>query len=386
MPFSLKEFNLKPNSLYRVSLVLNQGDKEIDTLRSFYSKTPQFFTQNLSDFVSYPFVKTGVVSTPAVPSTTSGGEPVYVKMDKVSWKLSGNLKKSAVPKYNFTLTLKKQGTGKKAKTVNFSDQVLAIQVGSGDAWTQRILQNMVALGSFSAKNGKITFTIDAVTMGLKLVITGSGFNSKYQWSSDGIAPASAGTKNPKKDFITLKYVTGVTTTPGSPAYQKTSKSLTASVNTSIYSELVDTDEVKDIIFWLYSDIGENAPTSITDGGWNFLDFGFSHAVGNLTGWTRAAGQPIYISTNNYYLPSYSDLGNFPFKHNGVLESVKVFDNGDSGQNITINQTITPTYFYVCFTIVRFTLKNNVWTSQWLVEELGNTNVPQISQIMTAGVS
>ena len=103
MPFSLKEFNLKPNSLYRVSLVLNQGDKEIDTLRSFYSKTPQFFTKNLSDFVSYPLVKTGVVPIPAVPSTVTGGEEVVVKMDKVSWKLVGNLKKSSVPKYYFTL-------------------------------------------------------------------------------------------------------------------------------------------------------------------------------------------------------------------------------------------------------------------------------------------
>jgi hypothetical protein len=80
------------------------------------------------------------------------------------------------------------------------------------------------------------------------------------------------------------------------------------------------------------------------------------------------------------------LGIFPYKHNGVLESIKVFDNGDSGQNIQPSETQAPTYFYVCFTIVRFTLKNNVWTSQWLVEELGNSNVPQISQIMTAGVS
>jgi hypothetical protein len=386
MPFSLKEFNLKPNALYRVSLVLNQGDKEVDSLRSFYSKTPQFFTKNLSDFVSYPLIKTGVIPTPAIPPTTSGGTDIFVKMDKISWKLVGSLKKSAVPKYNFTLTLKKQGTGKKAKTVNFSNQVLEIQVGSSNAWIQRILKNMVTLGALSAKNGKITFTIDAVTMGLTLETTGSGFNTKYQWFSDRVAWLYSDSINPKKDFVQLKYTTGVTTTPGTPAYQKTSKSLTASVNTSIYSELVDEDEVKDIIFWLYSDIGENAPTSITDGGWKFLDFGFSHSIGNLTGWTRATGQNIYVSTNNYYLPSYSDLGIFPYKHNGVLESIKVFDNGDSGQNIQPSETQAPTYFYVCFTIVRFTLKNNVWTSQWLVEELGNSNVPQISQIMTAGVS
>ena len=245
---------------------------------------------------------------------------------------------------------------------------------------------MVILGAHSAKNGKITFTRDAATMGLKLDTTGSGFNTKYSWYSDGTAYAYSSSKNPKKDFVKLAYKTGTTTTPGTPAYQKTSKSLTASVNTSIYSELVDTDEVKDIIFWLYSDTKDSAPTSITDGGWKFLDFGFSHAVGNITDWTRATGQPIYISSNNYYLPSYSDLGNFPPKHNGVLESVKVFDNGDSGQNIQPGETQAPTYFYVCFTIVRFTLKNNVWTSQWLVEELGNTNVPQISQIMTAGVA
>jgi len=179
MPFSLKDYNLKPNALYRVSLVLNQGDTEVDTLRSFYSKTPQFFTKNLSDFISYPFVKTGVIATAAKPDTVTGGTAVYIKLDSISWKITGNLKKSAVPKYNFTLTLKKQGTGKKAKVISFSKQQLSIYTASADPWTQRILQQMVAIGSHTAKKGKITFTIDAVTMGLTLVTTGSGFNTKY---------------------------------------------------------------------------------------------------------------------------------------------------------------------------------------------------------------
>jgi hypothetical protein len=258
--------------------------------------------------------------------------------------------------------------------------------GSGDAWTQRILQNMVQLGALSAKGGKISFSLDGSTMGLTRITTGTGFNTKYYWSSDGVAALSNGTKKPGKNFPQVKYTTGVKTTPGTPAFSKTSKSLQASVNTSIYSELVDTDEVKDIIFWLYSDTEDGAPTAVTNGNWKFLDFGFGHSVGNITGWTRATGRSIYTSANNYYLPTYSDLGNFPNKHNGVLESIKIFDNGSSGQNIQPSQTQAPTSFYVCFTIVRFTLKNNQWTSQWLVEELGNSNVPQISQIMSAGVA
>jgi hypothetical protein len=388
MPFSLKEYNLKPNSTYRVSLVLNQGDKEIDSLRSFYSKTPIFFTKNLPDLTCYPFSRTGTKPTAAKPDVTTGGTVVSLKVDKLSWKIKGSLKSGTTPKYNFTLTFKKINK----KTVNFSAQQLAIDISSGNAWMQRALQQMVIGAARSAKNGKIYFTVDAATMGL----TRTGSAGSYNWNSDSVAPRTNGSYTPKKSFPKIKYTTGATTVPGTPAYFATSKYIEASVDNSIYSELINTDTIKDVIVWLFSDNQNDAPTSITQGDWKFLDItsgnnAFVAGQGGLLTAIRATGQSIYLSTS-YYLPTYADLKTIidsNKKNNGILQKMEVFSdsNLNAGTGVTLSDQKIPTNFYICFTIVRFTLINNAWTSQWLVQEPNSAfPTPQISQIMSAGAA
>lgn len=393
MSFSLKALNLKPNATYRVSLVLNQGDKEINSLRSFYSKTPKFFTKKLTDFICYPLVKTGQSITPAKPGTVSGGTGVTVKLNKISWKISGSFTSSNTPTYSFTITLKKRA----GKTVSFSNQKLSIGVSPSNAWVRRVLTKMVISGNYSAKKGKIYFkNVPGSELGLTLSTTGSGFNTKYNWSSDGVIPTGNGSNTPTKNFPTFTYTPGVTTIPGTPAYYKIAKYLEASVDSSLYQELVDTPEIKDIVFWLFSDRPETnggMPQSIDDGDWKFLDFGFTEGKGNILNFTRATGQNI-VSGTSYYLPTESDAKardlDFPLSNNGRLEKIKVFDNSDSnsGLGVVVEQlAYSPTAYYVCFTIVRFTLKNGVVVNrQWLIEETGSPGKPQVSQIMSAGIA
>ena len=392
MPFSLKDFNLKPNALYRVSLVLNQGDKEVDTLRSFYSKTPKFFTQNLSDFVSYPFVKTGVVTTPAVPDRTVGETTVYLEVDKVKWTIKG-IKKFKEPVYTFKVTVKRFGSGKKAKVVNLPATNFVLHRTSKDGWRNKILEKLDAAGALKVEKGVITFKVAGRQMGLKLSSTGPPSNPSHLWYEDvGPAWTTSSERKEKKPVALLSYEVGGKLVTGTPSYAKTKKTLYASVNSSIYSELVDTDEVKDVIFWLYSDSKDGAPETIDFGQWKFLDFdSFAPAKGYINGWDRATGQNIYVSANNYYLPNKDNIDGFPNirKHNGTLNGgngILIFDNANAGVNIQPGETSSPTNFYVCFVIVRFTLKNNQWTSQWLAEELEGVNKPQISQIMSAGVA
>lgn len=386
MSFSLKEYNLKPNSTYRVSLILNQGDKEIDSLRSFYSKTPVFFTKNLKDLVCYPFATTKTNQTKSTSSTTVGGTVVSLKVDKLSWKIKGSLKSGTTPKYNFTLTLKKRNK----KTVNFSAQQLAIDVSSGNAWMQRALEKMVIGGARSAKTGKIYFTVDGSNMGL----TRTGSAGSYNWNSDSVAPKTNGSYKPTKNFPKIKYTTGATTIPGTPAYFATSKYIEASVDNSIYSELINTDTIKDVILWLFSDDQNTAPTSIEEGDWKFLDItsgnnAFIAGQGGILKSTRATGQSIYLS-NSYYLPTYDEVKtavNSDKRSNGSFKrTAPVFSDSNLNNGLGVDLIVNiPTNFYICFTVVRFTLINNVWTPQWLVQEPNSAfPKPQISQIMSVG--
>lgn len=384
MPFSLKEYNLQPNATYRVSLVLNQGDKEIDTLRSFYSKTPNFFTKNLSDFVSYPIVRTTPNVTPAKPGTTTGGTPIVIKIDKLSWKLTGS-NKSAIGTRNYVFTITLKTINK--KKVSFTKQVLSISKKSNKAFTQRVMEKIAIGGEISTSSpGIIKITINSDLLGFSKKI--SPADGKYYWSSDGIAPSGSGS-DPANKLPSFKYTPGIKTSGATPAYYKPVKSLQASVNSSIYQELVDTEDVKDVIFWLFSDTTEGIPTSLNtnNADWRFLDFGFGPSVGNITTTRRATGQKIYVSPGVYYLPSYSQLGSEPIKNNGVLEKTDIYITSEAyAANATItNNNFSPTNFYVCFTIVRFTKINNEWTGQWLVKENVNSSVPQISQIMLASV-
>ena len=388
MPFSLKEYNLQPNATYRVSLVLNQGDKEIDTLRSFYSKTPNFFTKNLSDFVCYPIIKTNQNTTPATPGTTTGGVPVTIKINKLSWKLTGsNNSAIGTRKYVFTIYLNKVNK----KKVSFTKQNLVVSKKSNKAWTQRVMEKIAVSGEISTNSpGIIKVTINSDLLGFSKKISPS--DNKYYWSSDGTAPNKSGTDNAGV-LPSFKYTPKIATSGAKPAYYKPVKTLQASVNSSIYQELVDTEDVKDIIFWLFSDTEEGLPTAInTDkANWKFLDFGFGPSVGNITATRKATGQNIYISSNNYYLPTYANASHLvnstSIKNNGILEKTDVYTTSEAyAANATIsNNNFSPTTFYVCFTIVRFTKKNNVWTREWLVQENGNASIPQISQIMLASV-
>ena len=104
MPVNLRQYNLKPNSNYNVSLSLKKGDRIIDGLRSIYVSTPKYLTtgiENISTASTIIFDRSyqrntiqepSVKITSAIPGRSASTQILYRDIKSVKVLTSGSIK------------------------------------------------------------------------------------------------------------------------------------------------------------------------------------------------------------------------------------------------------------------------------------------------------
>jgi len=103
MPVNLRQYNVKPNSNYNVSLSLKKGDRVIDGLRSIYVSTPKYLTtgiENVSTASTIIFDRSyqrntvqepSVKITSAIPGRSASTQILYMDIKSVKVLTSGSM-------------------------------------------------------------------------------------------------------------------------------------------------------------------------------------------------------------------------------------------------------------------------------------------------------
>jgi hypothetical protein len=409
MPLNLRQYNLKPNSNYNVSLTIKKGDTIIDGLRSIYVSTPRYLTTKIENasttstiifdrsYTRHTVREPSVEITLPVPGKSASTEIIKWEIGKVECSFSRNsqryivqgaagnaIKREAVdiPRtVTFTMT---QGRSYNASATLASSNALL-----------RSLNRPVVASMKTSKTGVTRFEIilsaREIDPGVVWVPLGYLKNGGY-WSSEtltklysnngGAGKGGIDTKNGNNAANTWLNISvnhpEVDSIPGSEkvisGIYKDTQGLTQTLKTSInnqdlisqlyWDDIDEIDATRDVIYFFFrDDTGDNPTTlnSITE--WIYLDESF------------AAASPIPSGTNYISTKYVRASGNNLSKAVPAIEERYLqMSEPEISLNKTVYQTIdsyenldTPTQVRVAFTIARYK-KNNVtqqWTGEWL---------------------
>lgn len=410
MTVKLIKTGLIPGATYNVSLSLRKGDNEINTLRSFTVTVPKLFTGELSLYDLSANIRS---SNSVTPVNDTFNDPISgtATIDKISWSIKGSFSNtSATPYCSFSIHFKNKA--------GFTNASLSTNIAPGgstdEAAEARAIYNYVVAsgsGSWTTSSSKISGKIPlnhAVFGGSSNFYVSSGkwkrasgknlpwikkASTPYFWKHWG--------KSGSYKFAKLNYTIGSRTVNITPDIHSVGKTLTASISPALISKLSNTEQVRDKVFWLYSD-ADYQPLSIDDSSWIFLDFGFTQAQGlapeaSKKAWTPATGQPIFINTGNYYKPIIgtdflqSDIDNMK-ENNAIIKDIEIFSNlnlsqdGVAGVAVPSGTEESPPYVHLAYVVVRFIKgADGTWStdSDWF--SLDSSGKPSISRIITVGL-
>jgi hypothetical protein len=424
MAINLRQYNLKPNSNYNVSLTMKKGDRIIDGLRSVYVSTPKYLTTSIENAsttstiifdrsytrhtIKEPSVEITLPTAGKLPSTEiikweikevecnfSISSPQYIVQGAAGYAV----KRLAVdiPR-TLTFTMTTGRTYNSSATVASSNALL------------RSLNRPVFVKMETSKKGVTRFEVvlsaREIDPGVTWIPNGFVKNGGY-WSSETLSKLYINNGGAGKGGIITKKGKNIAadtwlnisvnhpeiySTPGSTKeiageYVDT-QGLTQTLKTSLnnqdiisqlyWDDIDETDAIRDVVYFFFrDDTGDNSTTLNSIKEWIYLDESFVSA------------SPIPTSTNytsnNYVRAS----GNKLTTAVPVLEE-KYLQLSEPQVSLTKNiyQTIdqyrtleTPTQVKVAFTIARYK-KNKItgaWDGSWLkTYTSGNIGYPVLS--------
>jgi hypothetical protein len=400
MPLNLRQYNLKPNSNYNVSITIKKGDRIIDGLRSVYVSTPKYLTTALENtsttstiifdrsYTRHTEKEPSVTITLPTPGKSATTEIIPLKIKKVTCNFSRDSKQYIT-----------QGAGSYAikrlavdipRTVRFN--LVAERNYSGSASissSNSLLRSMnrpVVVDSKELNEGYFEIILSAKEIDPSLTWTklNSHKNGGY-WASSGTFPAlknGIDTYNNSTEVSDTwlniqKFHPEVKATAGSTVQNAgvyvNAQGLTQTLKTSInnqdlisqlyWDDVGETDAIRDVVYFFFRDDTGDVTNANLLSEWIYLDEYFVSASPIPSG--------VNFKSNSYIKATGNKLSaSVPAMQEKYLQlsepeislSKNVYQTIDQYENLA-----TPTQVKVAFTIARY-VKNNVtqaWAGTWL---------------------
>ena len=369
MPINLNALELIPSTPYNVSISMKIGDKEIDSLRSFSSTTPPIFNKNLENYAPSSATITRVYNQTRAPRekstestittfkiisvkaklagyNASGGSSSgwkgggslnqYAPMMRLSYKVNVDLKNAAITSINATKT---------------GNKYVLDQLAGGRTTKKKIVTVDVPVTELGMTWSSIHKEWTGGIRGTKL-FGGSKGKFSTDFSGTGVYGQS----------VEIPAVVGV--------YSLTS-TLRTYVDPSISNSLVNGEEIKDVVYFLYSESTSNPPNEST---YLYIDENFISASGVDTAvqrWSPASGTR-FKENATYNFPAYSseDISSRKTINQSLIDKI-VFSNtsqrvDNSIGEINGTESDYPSTISIAFTVIRYTLNTDgSWSPSWI---------------------
>jgi len=400
MPLNLRQYNLKPNSNYNVSITIKKGDRVIDGLRSVSVSTPKYLTTALENtsttstiifdrsYTRHTVTEPSVVITVPTAGKSPSTEIIPLKIKKVTCNFSRDSKQY--------ITQGKAGFAVKRLAVDIPRTVRFNLVndrnynGSASISSSnpllRSMNRPVVVTSEELNQGFFEIMLSAKEIDPSLTWTtlNTHKNGGY-WASSKIFPKlkdGIETYNDKDDVSDTwlniqKFHPEVKSKPGStenlPGVYVNAQGLTQTLKTSInnqdlisqlyWDDVGETDAIRDVVYFFFRDDTEDVKNANILSEWIYLDEYFVSASPIPSG--------VNFTSNSYIKATGNKLSaSVPAIQEKYLQlsepeislSKNVYQTIDQYENLA-----TPTQVKVAFTIARY-VKNNVtqaWTGTWL---------------------
>jgi hypothetical protein len=369
MPINLNALGLIPSTPYNVSITMKVGDKEIDSLRSFSATTPPIFNKNLKDYApsSAVITKTYVRTRNAV----AGGkisETTAIKIDSCRASITATTVQGTAPissKYRW------KGGGQHNPPMvqiqfNLNKKITDAVISGIDAKKDKFqyILNFLARGKDSDNNGVVTVKVSALELGSQWLQTGTVEGKTWY---KGLRGSKIMGDRFEKDYSGTAVATqDITVQPVSGTKSLTSK-LRAYVDPAIVASLVNDENIKDVVYFLYSDSAASAPP---ESSYIYLNSNFDAASGNdvgSQGWTKASGDP-FMTNNRYNFPQYTnaDISSRNVISQSIIDTI-VFSNAsqNSGLGEVDDTESYPNNVRIAFTVVRYIKNGDSWDQSWV---------------------
>ena len=388
MPLNLRQYNLKPNSNYNVSITMKKGDRVIDNLRSVYVSTPKYLTtsiENLSTTSTIIFDRAysrleltapSVAITLPIPGKNASTSVESVGLSKISAPYAAKTKTAALAKVG-KVWVKGPYVDKPLLITCVLSEPLeytgAVTLSSSEPnliWFNRI-------HNVSLNNTK-TFTIELKPREMDKTIY---WDARLKvWIStplallvgDGINPNNSLSRlsynkyHPKKDAVpgTTEQVAGVyQDLQGLNQTLKTSVNNQDLVSQLYWDDVDETDAIRDVVYFLFrDDTGDNPRTLNSIEEWIFLNENFVSAYPTPTEtyisgtYTRSSGDNL-TKTVPPLEQRYLELS-----EPEISLTKNIYQTGKEYASL-----VTPTQVQVAFTVARYTKNRTTgnWSGSWL---------------------
>jgi hypothetical protein len=389
MPLNLRQYNLKPNSNYNVSVTIKKGDRVIDGLRSIYVSTPKYLTteiENTSTASTIVFDRSyqkNTIKEPSVKVTAAQA----AKSPSTQIK-QFNVKNIQAPfdalKHKVT---KSGGTGGKKVTIFNVDDLLTITVTLNGTYTYT---GPVTLSSsdellrgwfnrpynINLQNSN-TFKMTLTPRDMDPSVYWQPMSKSSYWASKPLSALKKGF-NPADATTDVSYNVhhpGSAAVPGSqediPGEYQDVQGLVQTLRTSVqnqdlisqlyWDDIDQQDAIRDVIYFFFRDDTNDTDAvlgRITE--WIYLDDEFVPAypnnVGNTARYVASTGKnlsKVVPQLDENYLSLSEPIISL---NKTIYQTTKMFENLQ-----------TPTQVRVAFTIARYKKDSATgsWAGTWL---------------------
>ena len=392
MDKKLESKELRPNSLYQVTITLDSGDRVIDSLRSFTVEVPKIFTTDISTTMTTSALIPGKKyknhrtkdATAGTPSVVTGVEIGSIKVTYAdsNKKFSNGSYDSATYGVNVRITC--EGLPDASTVVTIAPTTPGYNWLSGTY----VVNPNNKTSDFSI-NGK--FLITDLEPGLSWVLQQKSSDPRSavgKWYVPGDQIDKIGETKGISGKIyftnTKKY-----TPPTAATYEdqiEISNTLKASItNSDILSSLTWENNVKDVPFFFFSDIQLTTGVPMDISKYLYMyeslsNVSFVPGSPKANGFTNATGLTLSAQKNP---PSY-DGSNIIFSGTSpqVSKDLVVFKTASF---VASNGLGSPSQMRVVYTVARYIKQaNETWTGSWIQKD--QNGYPKLSspELITGG--
>lgn len=402
MPINLNAIGLIPSAPYNVSISMKIGDKEIDSLRSFSTVLPPIFNQNLANYA--PRSATIAKTYTSTRERRDYQPPVFIGSTVKVVKVKAALNKKAanggtnsgwtgsLDTSSATYAPRIDITFKFDKSISNASFNAPLPTNTSDPGINAMFQlGLSGSGISTTKKKNYKATVSVASLGFDYV-NGTPKRKGY-WYAPLRDKFFSGTSS--KGYLTIPATLQIgywkAAVPALAGVKQLTSKLTASLDPSMLQYLTVDEDIKDVVYFLYSDSPVDVPDITT---YRFLDDNFNEATGadiGSQGWTQATGT-YFKNGLSYNFPAYdaTELINYTRVQTDLINKIvfsnetQSVDNGASSVSGEVEGTESfPTQISITFIIVRYTSRpDGGWDRDWLSKDASGN--PILSSPVSAG--
>jgi hypothetical protein len=392
MEKKLESKDLKPNSLYQVTITLDGGDKVIDSLRSFTTEVPKIFTTDISTttttsslipvkkYINYktkdadpgtPIAVTNVnIGTVKLVSSSSKSKWNKKIHDSVSYIVDVYITSSGLPEIDTLVTI----------------------IATTPGWSWLNGSYVVTPGKDSDFWIKGTFTPGSIEPGLAWQVSGTGMSATGSYYVPASSPLDKIDKASTNIAGKIYFTNTKSYKPPTAAVYEDRVAIVNTVKTAITNAEVITsltwenDIVKDIPFFFFTDksgtvakkdylyMYSSSSLSVSNFVAGTPNSKNNNLFNNATGLTLAeqTAPPAYNANNSIF------TGATPAVTNELVVFQTVNANG-----IGANATGFPTKMQVAYSIARYTKQSDgTWKAEWIQKDQDGYPILSTPEVIT----